>query len=193
MIWPKEVTLVSRTSPSGSLCPGNVSWENDLNAWAHEWDGLIFHPIHHVGESRSEDQDGVKERTTIAGFSCLLSKFDWRPNLCGAATSTGASSFVLWWPVIWPEEERREWWSRTSSISSHALFSTIKVKKRNSGKCVYHDCWWFSSLLLWSCGSQSKKDKVAQANTPVITIYNPAPCVKKNEETNHCAHLNKME
>ena len=114
--------------------------------------------------------------------------FDWGPNLCGAATSTGASSFVLWWPVIWPEEERREWWSRTSSISSHALFSTIKVKKRNSGKCVYHDCWWFSSLLLWSCGSQSKKDKVAQANTPVITIYNPAPMCQK-----HCQRHNGPE
>jgi len=61
----KDPLLDHVDSFTSAICtlPAHKDGLVELNACAHERDGLIFHPIHHVGESRSEDQDGVKERT----------------------------------------------------------------------------------------------------------------------------------
>ena len=38
---------------------------SNLNACPHKWDGEVFHPVHHVGKSRGEHHDCIKERAKV--------------------------------------------------------------------------------------------------------------------------------
>ena len=77
---------------------------SNLNACPHKWDGEVFHPVHHVGKSRGEHHDCIKERAKVGyvthyrGVYFSSKKYHLRMNL-----ARGFISGWIGWMVYWVE------------------------------------------------------------------------------------------